>query len=210
MLDRMTWAALAASLALAGPAMAQTATGDTAETGETAVTGDDVAAEGGLSTGTEVSEGPKLGETYVVEKSGDWTVQCLRSEGDDPCQLYQLLKDASGNSVAEVSIFRLPPGGQVQAGATFIVPLETLLSATLKVSVDGGKAKQYPYSFCNQIGCYARVGLLAEDVNAYKRGAKATVTLVPFAAPDQTVSLTMSLTGFTAGLEKASVIAPRQ
>ncbi|KNG93151.1 invasion associated locus B family protein [Pseudaestuariivita atlantica] len=209
MLERMTWLALVAGIALAGPALAQTTEGE----GDAPAATNEV--DGGLSTplstGEEVTEGPRIGSTYVVEEIGDWTLQCLKApEGqEDPCQLYQLLRDASGNAVAEVSIFRIPPGGQVEAGATFVVPLETLLTSQLTVSVDGGKAKRYPYSFCNQIGCYARVGLLGADVTSFKRGAKATVTLVPFAAPDQKVELDMSLSGFTAGLAKASIIPPR-
>ena len=44
------------------------------------------------------------------------------------------------------------------------------------------------------------VGFLA----AFKAGSKATLTIVPMAAPDQTVDLTISLTGFTAGFEAIS------
>ncbi|MGR3501314.1 invasion associated locus B family protein [Pseudaestuariivita sp.] len=206
MINRTLPLALIAALTLGGAAFAQEATDGAATEGAAEPS---VGTE--FSTGEEVTEGNRIGETYVTETVGDWTIQCLRApEGqEDPCQLYQLLTDSTGNAVAEVSVFRLPEGGDVRAGATFIVPLETLLTSQLTVSVDGGKAKRYPYSFCNQIGCYARVGLLAEDVSQYQRGAKAVVTLVPFAAPDQTVSLEMSLTGFTAGLEKASVIASR-
>ena len=40
-----------------------------------------------------------------------WEQRCVRTEdGADPCQLYQLLKDADGNSVAEISMFSLPEG----------------------------------------------------------------------------------------------------
>ena len=120
--------------------------------------------------------------------------------------MYQLLKNAEGVSVAEVTMFRLPNGGQAIAGATIIVPLETLLTAQLTVAVDGAKGKRYAFAFCNQIGCYARVGLTAKDVAAFKRGAKATVTLVPATAPDQKVVLNMSLSGFTAAFDDASEI----
>lgn len=209
MLERMTWLAFVAGLTLAAPAVAQQA--ETEGDAPAATNEVDGGLSTPLSTGEEVTDAPQVGATYVVGEEGDWTVQCLNApEGqEDPCQLYQLLRDQAGNAVAEVSIFRLPSGGNVEAGATFVVPLETLLTSQLTVSVDGGKAKRYPYSFCNQIGCYARVGLLKEDVAGYKRGAKAVVTLVPFAAPDQKVSLDMSLTGFTAGLDRASVIPPR-
>ncbi|MHA6324045.1 invasion associated locus B family protein [Roseivivax sp. CAU 1753] len=136
--------------------------------------------------------------SYVREKIGDWDIQCLRNpNGDDPCQLYQLLNDAEGNSVAEVSLFKVSGQGQAIAGANFIVPLETLLTQKLTMSVDGGQAKRYEFAFCAQLGCVARVGFTDADINAFKRGNAATMTIVPAAAPDQKVSVQMSLKGFT-------------
>lgn len=154
----------------------------------------------GLSSGTSVNEEPQVGQTYVAEVFADWELRCVRADGGkDPCQLYQLLKDADGNSVAEFSMFNLPEGGQAVAGATIITPLETLLTAELRLSVDDGTAKRYPYSFCSGIGCFSRVGFTEEEVNQFKRGNAGQVTIVPAAAPDSTVDLKVSLTGFTAG-----------
>jgi invasion protein IalB len=148
-----------------------------------------------------------MGSTYVQEEVGDWELQCIRTDQEeDPCTLYQLLNDQEGNPVAEVSIFRLPEGGRAEAGATVIVPLETLLTEQLRIAVDGGQGKLYPFSFCNPVGCYARIGLTASDVEAFKRGAVARLSIVPFAAPDQTVTLDLSLSGFTAGYDKVSVL----
>lgn len=159
-----------------------------------------------LSMGEDATPAPK--QPYIKEEHGDWALQCYPTDnGEEPCQMYQLLKDGQGTDVAEVSMFRLPAGGQAIAGATITVPLETLLTAQLTVSIDGGKGKRYPFSFCSPVGCYARIGLTAKDVAAFKKGAKATVTLVPAPAPDQKVVLTMSLKGFTAGFNASSVLA---
>jgi len=154
---------------------------------------------GDLAIGTEVpADG--VGATYTQEVFTDWELRCIRSaEGDDPCQLYQLLKDEGGNSVAEVSLFTLPAGQQAIAGATIVTPLETLLTEDILVQVDSGAAKRYPFSFCTEGGCIARLGFTAEDIAGLKAGAKATVTIVPVAASDQKVNLNLSLNGFTAG-----------
>lgn len=137
--------------------------------------------------------------TYIKTTEGAWDVQCLRvDEGTEPCQMYQLLSDGNGSSVAEVSMFQVEGGGQVVAGATFIVPLETLLTQKLNIQVDSGQAKRYDFSFCTQIGCYARVGFSAAEVAAFKAGQAAKVTIVPALAPDQRVTVNMSLSGFTA------------
>lgn len=143
-----------------------------------------------------------VGSVYVAEAIGDWERRCERKEdGSDPCQLYQLLKDQQGNPVAEFTLVGLPAGGQAAVGATAIVPLETLLTQELTIQVDGGAAKKYPFAWCNPIGCFSRIGFTQAEVDAMKRGNAARITIVPLVAPDQKVQLTLSLKGFTAGLE---------
>jgi len=163
------------------------------------------AIEDQLSLGEDASL-PQVGDTYTAETIGDWELRCIKTEDDnDPCQMYQLMSDEEGTPVAEISIFRLPEGGRAVAGATIIVPLETSLPQQLTLQVDGGQARRYPYAFCNPIGCYSRVGLVAEEIAQFRRGANAKLTLVPALAPDQKVELNMSLSGFTASFDKTTV-----
>lgn len=180
---------------------------------ETAPEAEAPAAE--LSTGTPVApQQPAEPEdrTYVKATNGAWDVQCLRlpedAEGVDPCQMYQLLRDAQGVSVAEVSIFRLAQTGAngVVAGGTFVVPLETLLTENLTVQIDAGQAVRYEFSFCAPIGCYARVGFTEADIARLKAGANAKISIVPFRRPDQVVELNMSLSGFTASFGDVTAI----
>lgn len=150
----------------------------------------------------ESAAAAQLGQTYVSETHGDWSVRCIRTEsGNDPCQLYQLLQDQQDNNVAEISLFGLPPGQQAAAGATIVTPLETLLTEQLTLQVDGGEARTYPFSFCSTIGCFARVGFTSDEVDQFRRGNVATLSIVPAAAADQRVNLDVSLTGFTAGYD---------
>ena len=190
----LTRLSIIAALALTGPAMAQNTTPA------------QPSADAGLAIGETVSDAPQAEETYIREVSGDWSVECLRlEEGEEPCQIFQTLTDEEGNQVANMRIFRLPAGGQAEAGALVAVPLETLLTAQLTITVDGGQAKRYPFSVCDRQGCYARIGLTSEDITSYKRGAGATVTLVPFVAPDERVEVRLSLAGFTAGYDQIPV-----
>lgn len=164
----------------------------------------DAAADTGLSMGQEVGGAPKVGDTYVAAKFEAWEQRCVKTSlSADPCQLYQLLKDAEGNSVAELSFFSLPEGaeGPAVAGATFIAPLETLLTAGLSLRVDDGQPRAYPFTVCGQMGCVARLGFTAEEVTAFKQGGETRLMIVPFVAPDKKVELTASLKGFTAGFE---------
>lgn len=183
----------AALLAFAGPGIAQEDT----ETNPTPQ----------LDLGEPVGDGPQLGERYSAEKFGDWDLACIRTNAEkDPCSILQILTDVQDNPTAEVSIFRLEGAGQAVAGGTIVVPLETLLTAQVTVAVDGGSAKRYNYSFCNPLGCVAQVGFTQEDIDAFKRGSAATVTIVPAPAPDQRVELVMSLSGFTAAFDAVDVV----
>jgi invasion protein IalB len=159
--------------ALAGPVHAQEATNPAT----------------GLDMGQVDGEMP-AGAPYIKEQIGDWALRCLNNpDGDDPCQLYQLL------------MFLLPEGGQAAAGATIMTPLGTLLTEGLMISVDGASPRRYVYTFCNVNGCAARVGFTAEELAQFKGGTSAVVRLVSAANPGQPVMLNMSLKGFTAGIE---------
>lgn len=165
----------------------------------------------GLTMGQEADGG--VGTPYVSGTFDVWEQRCVRTEdGSDPCQLYQLLKDSSGNAVAEFSVFGLPAGNEAVAGATIIVPLETLLTENIVMQVDSGTPVIYPFTFCSQIGCVARVGFTAAQVDAFRKGAAAKITIVPAIAPDEQVTVNVSLKGFTAGfaaVAATTLAAPR-
>lgn len=152
-----------------------------------------------LATGTDV----KPAEPEVISEAfGDWTVNCQQIGEAERCQMYQLLRDQDDNPVVEVNLFRVSDQPQVFAGGTVVVPLETLLTPQLTIAVDEALGKRYPFAFCLPNGCVSRIGLTEEDVAGYKRGSKATVSIVPAAAPDRTVTLNMSLTGFTKAFDR--------
>lgn len=185
--------ALALLMALTAPLSAQTASEAPA----------DPSADNGLSMGVEAQDAT-VGQSYIAGSFQAWEQRCIRTEsGADPCVLYALLKDGDGASVAEFSVFGLPEGteGPAVAGANFIAPLETLLTAGLSMQIDSQPAKTYPFSVCTTTGCIARVGFTADELDALKKGAEVTFVLVPFTAPDARVTLKQSLSGFTAGME---------
>ncbi len=157
----------------------------------------------GLNMGEPVEDPEAPGTIYVRDTFDDWELRCTRMpEGQaEPCLIYQLLTDDKGNPVAEFTMFQLPEGQKAAAGATIVTPLETLLTRQLTLSVDGGAKKRYPFTWCALNGCYARIGFSQGDVTAFKRGARATITIVPVVAPDQEIDLTVSLKGFTRAYE---------
>ena len=194
-MNRLTRAAFVSLCAIAAPigAMAQ----DTSTQGAT-----ESPAAPALPLGEKVVDGVTVGAVYTKDTFDDWTMRCVRTEDKkDPCQLYQMMQDDQGNSVAEINLFPLTDGGPAEAGATIVTPLETLLTEQVTLSVDKGATKRYPFSYCSTQGCFARIGLTKEDLVSMRKGASATITVVPVAAPDQKVTVSMSLKGFTKGYE---------
>lgn len=143
---------------------------------------------------------PQIGQPYARETHGDWTLRCMKTEsGNDPCELYQLLRDANNSPVAEASV--IPMTGNVQAVITFIAPLETDLQTGLGLQIDAAQEARYPFMLCAQVGCISRIGLADAELGPLKRGNKATISVLPFgAAKEEMVKLPMSLSGFTAGM----------
>lgn len=214
---------LAALLATTSAAFAQEAADPATETPQTEAPAEAPAQEEGTAPaadpnafdmGTPIGQ-PEEGQLangapYLRETYGDWEMRCINIEdGADPCTLYQLLEDQDGNAVAEIGLVPLEPGGQAVAGATIVAPQETLLTERLVMAIDGGQARAFEFTFCTQrpmspllsSGCVARIGFTEADVNAFRRGAEAKLSIVPAFAPDQKVELTVSLSGFTAGFE---------
>lgn len=182
------------------PVMAQDTTGEESE--ESGPTG--------LDMGTEVGPEDQIGQLYVLETHGDWEIRCVRTENaeNDPCQMNQTLTDGEGNAVSELSMFALPASqAPAVAGALIAVPLMTQLTEDVRITVDGGGERRYRFTVCDQEGCYARVGFRSEEIDSFKRGASATLTIVPAIAPDQKVVLDLSLTGFTAAYSALPVPA---
>ncbi|QPM89743.1 invasion associated locus B family protein [Pseudooceanicola algae] len=163
---------------------------------------------GGLSMGEDPMTETQTGAVYIRENAGDWAVQCIKTENgeDEPCQLYQLLRDEQNNPVAEIIVYKVEDDSQAVAGANIVAPLETLLPAGLVVSVDQGAPKKYPFAVCNRVGCVSRIGLTEADLNTFKNGGSAEVIIRPYSAPQVEVKLPLSLTGFTNGFEKTTVI----
>lgn len=148
-----------------------------------------------------------VGDIYLEGEFTDWEIRCIKTEdGRDPCQLYQLLDDGQGNPVAEINVFPIFGDDGPVVGATVITPLETLLTQQLGLSVDGGAQRKYPFSWCSPIGCFSRMGFTEAEVQQFRAGNQANLVIVPVAAPDQRISLSVSLSGFTAGLAELTTM----
>ncbi len=154
----------------------------------------------------------KVGAEYIRDTHGDWKTVCVNVAKDKPphCRIYQILKDAAGGNVAEISILALKDAKQAAAGVNFVTPLGTLLTAQAGMRIDAGSVKRYPFSWCEKQGCITRFGLTKEELNNLKKGNKAVMTIVAVAAPQKPLALDVSLKGFTAAWDALVAEAPKK
>jgi len=139
------------------------------------------------------------GQTYVLETFGHWELLCVKVEtGNDPCEVGQLVLDENSSPVADIRAFPLPAGAAAIAGLTFVTPLGVSLPTGLVFVVDDKAPKQYPYQFCNQVGCVARLGLTPLELQAMRKGEKGTISLRMISNTEQQLDITVSLKGFAA------------
>jgi invasion protein IalB len=163
-------------------------------------------------TAPAAPETPAPGQPYLVAEHRDWQVICTRLQADGPeiCEMYQLLTEASGQPIAEISIAALPDEGDIIAGATITTPLETFLPAGVgfRTAQDAETMRVEQFRVCTAVGCVVRMGLARDEIETLQRGSEAFVTIVPFVAIDQPVDIRVSLLGFTAALREVRQRTP--
>lgn len=143
-------------------------------------------------------------EPYLAAEHRDWQVVCSRipDQEGEACEIYQLLREASGQPIAEISIAALAETGDIVAGATVTTPLETFLPAGMgfRLSAEAEQIRIEAFRVCTVVGCVVRMGLSADEISAMQQGSDAFITIVPFVAVDRPVDIRVSLRGFTAAM----------
>jgi invasion protein IalB len=136
-----------------------------------------------------------------LERFGDWELRCsVNADGVAiSCHLQQYFIDSSGVRAAEIRILALANSPDFAAFAHIVTPHETLLTEQLHMAVDDEPSRVYAFSFCESDGCYVRMGLTAEDIQAFLHGLETSIIVVPAAAPEVSVRMTLTLAGFEEG-----------
>lgn len=195
--------ALVAAIGLAAPVWAQSDTTTEAPAAE-ATTAETTAPE--ATSGVSVSDRPAATEDsadgYLASEHGAWQIRCLHAEdGSDPCQMYQVVKDDKGNSVADMLVLLPGEGEDAAAFIQISAPLSSLLPAGVTVKIDSAAPKRLPYLWCTHRGCVTRAQLTAAELEEFKKGNAFNAVVVPAVAPDKQVTASFSLSGFTAAFE---------
>lgn len=151
------------------------------------------------------AENAQLGQPYIKQTFDDWQLRCLKTDtGADPCELFQELKNSQGSPISQVT-FSTIESKDIVAVASVMMPLETDLLQGMTMQIDSGKEQRIPFATCVPQGCLARIAMTDNDLNLFKKGGKATLTVQPFMAPPEAKeNVTLSLKGFTAGMDAAA------
>ena len=131
-------------------------------------------------------------------KEGAWNVAC--DAAGKNCAMAQIGNDSNGTPVLEMVIRKLEEPLEVGertaiAVLDVITPLGVVLTEGLAVTIDNGQQESAPYQICTEQGCLVREPIDNDLVTRFKRGNKATISVV--AANQGEVSASISLNGFT-------------
>ena len=142
-----------------------------------------------------------VGQHYLVETYRDWQRICIKSnEAEDPCHMYQLIKNEDGLAIGEITLLKVSEPEGVSAAATILTPLGTLLTSRLVLTLDDGTRGDYPFSWCDKRGCYVRAAFTDDEVLSMKKGRTGTIKIETISAPGEPLILPVSLLGFTAAI----------
>ena len=158
-----------------------------------------------LSVDDTMTFEPQKIEPYIKERFENWTLKCIAPlHSVERCEANQIIFNPQKQPVAEISIFKLPGDQVAAAAATIIVPLETVLSEGLILSIQDLEPKKYQFKFCNALGCYSQIGLTYSEVEELKKKEKASIFLKHISSGDQRIAIPISLAGFTKAFSKVT------
>ncbi|MEM8698459.1 MAG: invasion associated locus B family protein [Pseudomonadota bacterium] len=147
-------------------------------------------------------------ENEVRDTIGAWDIVC--QPGTDACVMQQVGKSAQGEDTIMMRITKVnaeAENGQVVPAVTEIfAPLGVVLTAGLRVQVDGGQVRGTAFVICLANGCLAQDSMSEEFINDLKRGNSAKMLLVQPGAGE--IGVNISLSGFTKAYNSLKAVAP--
>jgi len=148
------------------------------------------------------------GPTSLTETYKSWIVRCATpSAGKDQpsptriCEMAQELRQQKSGQLLLAMALQPDIHG---ASLTFIAPFGLLLSEGIKVAVDGNTVAQGGFRTCLPRGCVSTINLAQEVLDRFSAGAEATITMR--GVKGRKITLTLSLSGFTAAWNRLEKI----
>jgi len=140
------------------------------------------------------------GASSINESHGDWTVSCTMKAADKDCVLTQALADSQSGQ--RVLALELAMSESNEAQGMLLAPFGLRLGEGIKFGLDGKDlGTPQPFFTCIATGCLVPVQFDVAALAVLKAGSKLEVTATS-AEDGAPVKLSLSLTGFTAAVER--------
>ena len=133
--------------------------------------------------------------------TAQWSGRCVsdaRASGAE-CTMIVRAFVGSNRQVVGTASLRFPPDGAAPS-LQVSVPLGIYLGAGIGFNIDGAAAQQLELQTCDRSGCYGSGAVSPETLTAMQNGQKLNIVFQSMSK--QSVTLEMSLVGFTAVYEK--------
>lgn len=138
------------------------------------------------------------GASTVQETFQDWTVSCGVQEGKKICSVSQQQVQNNGQRVMAIEVIPSASDSKIN----LVLPFGLRLADGISYRIDNGKEARAEFNTCYPGGCVANLPLSNELVSGLKSGQNLILTGKAFDG-GQDVPLTVSLKGFSAGLDRA-------
>lgn len=140
------------------------------------------------------------GANSLNEAHGDWTVSCAMAGDKKDCVLTQALGD--NQTGQRVLALELAMTASNDAEGMLLAPFGLRLGEGIKLSLDGRDlGTPRPFYTCIATGCLVPIQFDAAALAVLKAGSKLEVNAAS-ANNGEPIKLSLSLTGFTAALDR--------
>lgn len=141
-----------------------------------------------------------------TERYRDWALTCRTNaeSGQRQCSMFQRLVVQDTNQVAlnvAIGFLQSEEGARVPV-AVFTFPLGIFLPAGAELQVDDTEPTQLQIERCFQRGCQSGLALDDKRLAQFRAGSSANVTVMQ--SREQSIDLTVSLSGFSAAFDALS------
>lgn len=161
----------------------------------------------GAVSGAQAQQQQQQGpQQTAVEQHGSWVYECSKQgpNGTEFCTIQQQISDAETEQVLlNVTIAYHPQSAQLLMVS--LTPLGVDLPLGVGLKVDAGPQLAAPYSTCTPQGCRAAAPLTDELIGSLKAG---NTMLISYSYRGKRLDSPVSLTGFTAALNKLALKRP--
>lgn len=144
------------------------------------------------------------GASSLSETFEDWTVSCASASGETQCVVSQIqTQQQTGQQVLDIRLSPVRQDDGYQGNLALPFGLEFARGVTVRLD-DGQTGKPFTFKTCFPAGCVVPINFDKSTLDALRKGA--ALKLAAVSVDNQNIPFTVSLKGFGAAFDRASVL----